>query len=287
MPPEEQSALAFEDTGTGDRFDSILDTSDEQVESEVEDTAEYPDDGQVSDEDSFTSVDPKTLPPELQAQYKNLQRDYTRKQQAAAEKVRQYESQLAEHQKQVQQYQAWAQQVQPILQQHQQAQQKPAAAEQAPDYSAMTPEQILQYEVDTRLKAALEPYNQALQQAHQRVAQIERARAEEQLKQAYTAQVSEAFSEHGEDNVKQRSDELTKLIQQIPQLTVSQAYAILTYKQAKNDGAKTVQDSLEAKRRAASISKPTSRAEPEGKPIDTGDPFESAFLEAKAELSKR
>ncbi len=286
MPPEE-SSLAMEDTGTSDRFDSILDTSSEQDDSSTEDTAEYPEDGQVSEE-SFTSVDPKTLSPELQAQYKNLQRDYTRKQQAAAEKVRQYETQLAEHQRQVQQYQTWAQQIQPILQQYQQAQQgqKPAA-EQAPDYSAMTPEQILQHEVDARLKTALTPYNEALQQANQRVAQIEQARAVDQLKQAYTAQVSEAFSEHGEDSVRQRSDEITKLIQQIPQLTVSQAYAILTYKQAKTDGAKTVQNSLEAKRRAASIFKPTSRAEPASKLEDTGDPFENAKLEAKAELARR
>lgn len=43
-------------------------------------------------EDSFTSIDPKTLAPELQPIYKNLQRDYTAKSQSVAEKMRQFEA---------------------------------------------------------------------------------------------------------------------------------------------------------------------------------------------------
>ena len=39
---------------------------------------------QAPKDDSFTSVDPNTLPPELQATYKSLQADYTRKTQEAA-----------------------------------------------------------------------------------------------------------------------------------------------------------------------------------------------------------
>jgi len=46
----------------------------------------------VAVEDSFTSVDPNTLPPELQAIYKSLQGDYTRKTQETATLRKQYES---------------------------------------------------------------------------------------------------------------------------------------------------------------------------------------------------
>lgn len=43
-------------------------------------------------EESFSSIDPKTLPPELQALHKSLQADYTRKTQAAAERMKQVEA---------------------------------------------------------------------------------------------------------------------------------------------------------------------------------------------------
>jgi hypothetical protein len=36
-------------------------------------------------EESFSNIDPKTLPPELQAVYKNLQADYTKKSQSNAD----------------------------------------------------------------------------------------------------------------------------------------------------------------------------------------------------------
>lgn len=43
-----------------------------------------PTEGVTYSEDSFTNVDPASLPPEMQAIYKSLQADYTRKQQEAA-----------------------------------------------------------------------------------------------------------------------------------------------------------------------------------------------------------
>lgn len=43
-------------------------------------------------EDQFSSIDPKTLPPELQAVYKNLQSDYTKKTQSIAERAKKADS---------------------------------------------------------------------------------------------------------------------------------------------------------------------------------------------------
>jgi hypothetical protein len=43
-------------------------------------------------EENFSSIDPKTLPPELQALHKSLQADYTRKTQAAAERLKQVDA---------------------------------------------------------------------------------------------------------------------------------------------------------------------------------------------------
>src|SRR5438128_2358829 len=65
-------------------------------------------DGQASDqgqsatvEEQFSSIDPKTLPPEVQAIYKNLQADYTKKTQSIAEqrKKAEYYDQLAADQR--------------------------------------------------------------------------------------------------------------------------------------------------------------------------------------------
>lgn len=54
----------------------------------------------ASVEETFSNIDPKTLPPELQALHKNLQADYTKKTQAIAQKAKE----IAEAQKKAQAY---------------------------------------------------------------------------------------------------------------------------------------------------------------------------------------
>lgn len=49
-----------------------------------------------SAEESFTHIDPKTLPPELQAVHRNLLKDYTQKRQAESAKLRELEAKIAE-----------------------------------------------------------------------------------------------------------------------------------------------------------------------------------------------
>lgn len=46
----------------------------------------------ASTQDNFSNIDPKTLPPELQAVYKNLQADYTKKTQSIAERAKKADS---------------------------------------------------------------------------------------------------------------------------------------------------------------------------------------------------
>lgn len=48
------------------------------------------------EQETFTHVDPKTLPPELQGVYRNLLKDYTQKRQAESAKVRELEEKIAE-----------------------------------------------------------------------------------------------------------------------------------------------------------------------------------------------
>lgn len=49
-----------------------------------------------SAEESFTHIDPKTLPPELQAVHRNLLKDYTQKRQAESAKLRELEDKIAQ-----------------------------------------------------------------------------------------------------------------------------------------------------------------------------------------------
>lgn len=49
----------------------------------------------TAEQEAFTHIDPKTLPPELQPVYKSLQADYTRKRQAETAKIRDMEAKLA------------------------------------------------------------------------------------------------------------------------------------------------------------------------------------------------
>ena len=47
-------------------------------------------------EESFTNIDPKTLAPELQETYRNLQRGYTQARQKETQKIREMEAKIAE-----------------------------------------------------------------------------------------------------------------------------------------------------------------------------------------------
>ncbi|GEM_PF-2548207 len=55
-----------------------------------------------TEEESYTRIDPKTLPPELQAMHKSLLRDYTKKTQSIAQQRKEYEAWKASQSQQVQ-----------------------------------------------------------------------------------------------------------------------------------------------------------------------------------------
>ena len=46
----------------------------------------------ATEQDSFSNIDPNSLPPELQAQYRSMQADYTRKTQSVAERSKQFDA---------------------------------------------------------------------------------------------------------------------------------------------------------------------------------------------------
>jgi hypothetical protein len=86
---------------------AVLDSS-QEVEAEtpeVSNEAETP-----VEEESYTRIDPKTLPPELQAMHKSLLRDYTKKTQSIAEQRREFERQQKEFEQLRQQPQTQPQQ---------------------------------------------------------------------------------------------------------------------------------------------------------------------------------
>lgn len=92
----EQATQALTEAGQQDAAHSA--TQDAQIHGAMQQgtSPELPatpevDAGTTSTEDSFTNVDPATLPPELQAIYKSMQGDYTRTKQGLAEKSSQYE----------------------------------------------------------------------------------------------------------------------------------------------------------------------------------------------------
>jgi len=80
-------------------LDQVMDSAmnpDSTLETKVEQPAEPPASTEAAvtpqEEDSYTRIDPKTLPPELQAMHKSLLRDYTKKTQAIAQQRKEYEA---------------------------------------------------------------------------------------------------------------------------------------------------------------------------------------------------
>lgn len=89
MPPEVTEPQTLDDV-----MDSAMSPEQgeaEAPEQEVQETTPAPEQ-QVSQEESYTRIDPKTLPPELQAMHKSLLRDYTKKTQELAKQRKEIES---------------------------------------------------------------------------------------------------------------------------------------------------------------------------------------------------
>lgn len=95
-------------------MDAIVpDTSEKEVEAETPQVSKEAE-TETQEEESYTRVDPKTLPPELQAMHKSLLRDYTKKTQSIAQQRKEFERQRAEIEQMRQQFQP---QPQPVQQQ--------------------------------------------------------------------------------------------------------------------------------------------------------------------------
>lgn len=71
-------------------MDSVSVTEDPQEEVQAE-TQESNEAAAEHEEESYTRIDPKTLPPELQAMHKSLLRDYTKKTQSLAQMRKEFE----------------------------------------------------------------------------------------------------------------------------------------------------------------------------------------------------
>ena len=74
-------------------MDQTMDPEKEAVETPAEAVST-----EEPQEESYTRINPKSLPPELQAMHKSLLRDYTKKTQALAKQRKEYESGSFEHQ---------------------------------------------------------------------------------------------------------------------------------------------------------------------------------------------
>lgn len=88
MPPTDESMVSNgSQNGVSDEEASINEVSDEQASSEeLEEASDNQDVNDQSDNsDSFSSLNPDELPPELQAVYKQMQRDYTNKTKEASD----------------------------------------------------------------------------------------------------------------------------------------------------------------------------------------------------------
>jgi hypothetical protein len=81
-------------------LDEVMDAAvPETLEEETqESTPDVSNEGSVetTEEESYTRIDPKTLPPELQAMHKSLLRDYTKKTQSIAQQRKEFERQQTE-----------------------------------------------------------------------------------------------------------------------------------------------------------------------------------------------
>lgn len=83
-------------------LDEVVDAAAAAPEQESADVVQ-PETPQTSNEteaaeESYTRIDPKTLPPELQAMHKSLLRDYTKKTQALAKQRKEWEAKMAQPQ---------------------------------------------------------------------------------------------------------------------------------------------------------------------------------------------
>lgn len=252
--PEEM--LASPDTDFADEATTFEDTTTE--------TAEV--------EDRYTDVDPNTLPPEHQDTYKRLQADYTRKRQADADARRQAETARQSAEAQLAQYQAIVQQIQPHwedFRQYWQQRTTPVPTAPPPPTYESEAEQLI---AETALKhtgAALTPMQEELQAVKQVLAQIVQNVQQmslhqnvNTLQQTYQQQVQEAFALHGQDAVQAKANEIKELVMANPSLTVTQAFRLLDYPTARATGAGDVERSMEQKRRAGRIERPTGRTAP-------------------------
>lgn len=245
-------------------------------------------DGGASTE-PFTSINPNELPPELKPHYRRMQADYTRKTQAIAEERRQAEI-LRQKAQQYAQLEPYLPTIQQLLATQRAAEQGHPSEAPSPDYSQMTPDQILAFEARRQaqplVQEAVQQLNAQWQQYLTPIVQYLQQRAIRDVQENYTSQVQSAFQEFGEENVREYADAIIETIQRYPQLSVSDAYKILAYGQAKQQGAETVYSSLDAKRQAGSVERPRTRPRPIARGASTGDPFLDAVREAKAELAQ-
>ncbi len=77
-------------------MDAIVpDTSEVEAVESTPESKEAPE--QAQKEESYTRIDPKTLPPELQAMHKSLLSDYTKKTQSIAQQRKEFEAKQAEY----------------------------------------------------------------------------------------------------------------------------------------------------------------------------------------------
>lgn len=256
----------------------------EAGEPETEIPSELADEGESSDVDAFTALDPNTFPPELKSAYKRMQADYTRKTQEIATQRHALQA--------LQQKAAYFDQFTPYLSEFQafmQSRQRPAPTHGPPeepvvDYSTMTPEQIVQHEVSRQVKEQVTAYQQAIAQQLQPIQQFMQQQVLRNVQETYNQQVQSAFTEFGEENVQAYAEPITQIVSANPQLSVADAYKIVAFGQAKAQGANTVYTALEAKKKAGSIERPTGRAAPPARGKPSGDAFLDAVREAKAEL---
>lgn len=93
-------------------LDEVMDEASMTQESEAE---TQPSNEAETQEESYTRIDPKTLPPELQAMHKSLLRDYTKKTQSLAQMRREIEQRQSATQEP--QYQEQSQVQQPVANQ--------------------------------------------------------------------------------------------------------------------------------------------------------------------------
>lgn len=89
MPQDEPQTL---DQAIDSAVDQSESTVTEEKEVQTPETPESTSEPETpSEEESYTRIDPKTLPPELQAMHKSLLRDYTKKTQSIAQQRREIE----------------------------------------------------------------------------------------------------------------------------------------------------------------------------------------------------